>query len=174
MSEYPALDPRSLAPLRVIQGQLGANPAYLDDPDCPYTPELKLFLQNLAPRVVEASAARATRKAPDFLGRQGDKWAILQEEAAALYQELRDFQGELSPEDVAEYMSFFRTATSLLEKIVSINERAVGLKHIHEFQLAVLDAFEQELTPDQRTKVIERLQSKIDADGTNKEEAMVL
>jgi hypothetical protein len=68
-------------------------------------------------------------------------------------------------------MTYFRTATSLLEKIVGINERAVGLKHIHDFQQGVLAIFDDELKADQRTRVMERLRSLIDSELPGQETA---
>jgi hypothetical protein len=158
MPDYPIIDPKSLIPLRIIQAELTKNPEYLDHEDCPYPADLKAFLRVFASLVVPVGARKP------FLGLHGDKWAILESEANKLYDDLRNFSDEIGRGDVAERMSYFRTATSLLEKIVGINERAVGLKHIHDFQQTVLAVFEEELTADQRTRVTERLKSTIDVE----------
>lgn len=157
MRDYPTIPVRALAPLRIVQSELAQNPSYLDDPECPYDEPLKEFLRALA-----ATQDAPVSRAPDFLGQHGDKWSILQQEANELYTSLKEFSLKITDSDVAERMSYYRTATSLLEKIVSINERAVGLKHIHEFQMTVLSVFERELETGQRTKVVDALRAKID------------
>lgn len=161
---FPSIDAKTLVPLRIIQAELAQNPDFLDDPECPYSPELKQFLSLLKPK----NDPKEPEK-PRFLGAQGDKWSILEAEAAKLYDDLRSFSTAIGKEDVAERMSYFRTATSLLEKIVSINERAVGLKHIHDFQQTVLQVMDDVLTPDQRTTVMQRLRATIDAEENTHE-----
>jgi hypothetical protein len=164
MSEYPEIDGRSLTPLHRIKASLVADPAYLTSPECPYPPELAQFLAFLGGNTVE------TKKISVFSGVNGDKWAILEAEAAELYQDLKDFSLEIGKGDVSERMSYFRTATSLLEKIVSINERAVGLKSINDFHQTVLSVFDSELDGDQRTRIMQRLRSSIDGGASTTQE----
>jgi hypothetical protein len=158
MSDFPVIDPKSLTPLRILQAEMAQNPDFLNLPECPYSPELKAFLAIFGPVLGAPEVKKAA-----FFGQNADKWDVLEKEAAQLYQDLKAFSDEIGKDDVAERMSYFRTATSLLEKIVGINERAVGLKHIHDFQQTVLAIFEDELTPDIRTRVMQRLRGVIDA-----------
>lgn len=162
---YPQIDPKMLVPLRIIAAELAENPGYLDDESCPYDPDLKDFLSVFGPQNIKNTPQTGPKSS--FLGSRGDKWAAMEGEAAALYQELKDFGENLSVDDVAERMSYFRTSTSLLEKIISINERAMGLKQIHEFQQTVLDVIENVLTTDQRTKVMGLLKASIDGKETD-------
>lgn len=158
MPDYPSIDPTSLVQFRVIASELDQDQGYLDLPDCPYDDNLKIFLRRLAPNQVESADVQGT----SFLGKHGNKWEVLENESADLYKQLKDFREKLSVGDVAEQMSFFRTATSLLEKIITINERAMGLKHIHEFQEGVLQVIEEVLSTSQRTTVMARLRALID------------
>jgi hypothetical protein len=159
MSEYPAIDPKALTPLRIIQAQLIIDPAYLDAPDCPYSPELCSFLRIFGENRPETTEIR---EKSTFFGENADKWAFLENAAAKLYEEIRGFGDLIGKEDVAERMSWFRTTTALLEKVVLINERAVGLKRVHEFQQLVLDIFDSELPPDLRTRVMDRLRAAVE------------
>lgn len=161
--EYPNLDPRLLAPLRIIQANLALEKGYLDEENCPYSPDLREFLRvftQKAEKTVE-NASEIVKK-PNFLGLSGNKWAALETEVADLYQELKDFSATIKDGDVSERMAYFRTATALLEKIVSINERAMGLKHVSDFHQLVLSIFEAELSVDQRTTIMARLRASID------------
>lgn len=88
----------------------------------------------------------------------GDKWERLEREARKLYRELNESKEKLGDVDHSERMSYFRTATSLLDKLVGLQERAVGLKQISVFQQTVLDILEDVMTADQRTEVMNRLE----------------
>ena len=86
------------------------------------------------------------------------KWDRLDRESRELFEDLKGFRSNLGGiDDAAETMSFFRTATSLLEKLVSLQERAQNLKRVHAFHEAVLSIMEDVLDADQRNAVIERL-----------------
>jgi hypothetical protein len=125
---------------------LEQDPGLLADPDCPYSADTKAFLEGLG----------AKTEVPD--GAPADKWAKLERETGRLYDELKDSKDNLSIEDHAERMSYFRTATSLLDKLVGLQERAVGLKAIGTFHQTVLDIMEDILDPGQRTEVMQRLE----------------
>ena len=58
-------------------------------------------------------------------------------------------------------MAFFRTATNLLEKIVAINERAIGLRQLADFQATIIEVLDHEVPAGDRTRIIELLRSKI-------------
>lgn len=163
MSEYPTINPAALASLHTIAAGLAADPAYLDRPECPYPTTLVDFLRVFGAKsgvLASETAVSATKSV--FSGENGDKWAILEAEAADLYQQLKNFSTEIKVGDVAERMSYFRTATSLLEKIVGINERATGLRSINEFHSTILSIFDGELDGDQRTRIMQRLRHSID------------
>lgn len=121
----------------------------LDDDEAPYSMETKLALLKLLAPVDEVVETPR------------DKWEKLERETQRLYDELKDSKDNLSIEDHAERMSYFRTATSLLDKLVGLQERAVGLKAIGQFHQTVLDIMEDVLDPGQRTEVMERLQKVI-------------
>lgn len=157
MSDYPVIPPKSLIPLRIIQAQLAENAEYLASPECPYDDEIKAFLGVFGGPVAGRMADKS-----GFLGQNGDKWAALEVETANLFDELKNFGKTIKENDVADRMAYFRAATSLLEKIVGINERAMGLKQISEFQREVMEVIDGVLTPNQRDGVMERLRSKLD------------
>lgn len=135
--------------LGLVLQLLEQDPGLLSDPDCPYSADTKEVLASMS---VETGVSEEI---------PADKWAKLERETQRLYDELKDSKDNLSIEDHAERMSYFRTATSLLDKLVGLQERAVGLKAIGTFHQTVLDIMEDVLDPGQRTEVMERLQKVI-------------
>lgn len=145
MPIYPDLNEQ----LSVVFDLIRAENGYLEDPDCPYSAETKAFLT----KFVESD--EISSEEPQ------DKWRKLERETQSLYDELKNSKDNLSIEDHAERMSYFRTATSLLDKLVGLQERAVGLKAIGTFHQTVLDIMEDILDPGQRTEVMQRLETVI-------------
>jgi hypothetical protein len=135
------------------------DPDYLTAPECPYTGDLLLLLSNFGQK-----EAKISGNSP-ILANSGGKWGNLEAEANDLYAQLKAFSAEIRQGDVSERMSYFRTATALLEKIVSINERAVGLKQINEFQEIILNVFDKHLPPEIRTTIMDQLRRGLDQDA---------
>lgn len=154
MRFYPDLSQKTLAPLRVVQEQLRLNPTYLDADECPYDANVKELLKLLAPSSSDSPSS--------FLRRSGSKHQILEDETQALYLEIRDFGQKLKADDVTERMSYYRTRTALLEKLISLTERATSMKAVGQFQEIVLGIFEDMLTPDQRAEAMERLSAALE------------
>jgi hypothetical protein len=148
MAIFPDLN----AELGLALQLLEQDPAFFEDPDAPYSPETRATLKKMV------KEADGPVEAPR------DKWDRLERETQALFDELKDSKDNLSIEDHAERMSYFRTATSLMDKLVGLQERAVGLRAIGLFHQTVLDIMEDILDAGQRTEVMNRLQKIIRGD----------
>jgi len=142
MAIFPDLNDELGLALQLLE----QDPGLLNDPECPYSADTRVVLAGL--QGGKAEVAETPR----------DKWEKLERETGRLYDELKDSKDNLSIEDHAERMSYFRTATSLLDKLVGLQERAVGLKAIGTFHQTVLDIMEDILDPGQRTDVMQRLE----------------
>lgn len=151
---YPEFADNTEFSLVVVIKALEENPNYLNDPECPYNGKLRELLQHLAPR--QATAAPADDG--DFEPRTDDQ---LEREVTKLLDDIKAFGVTLSVGDVTERMSYFRTHTNLLEKLVSMKERMANVKSVATFQAIVLNAIEESLTPDQRTQVMDALHQQI-------------
>lgn len=157
MRHYPDLSSKLMVPLQVIREQLKLDPGYLDAEECPYDAAIKDLLRLMvSPTGVSQGG---------FLNRTGSKQHILEEEAQALYQEIKSFGSKLKADDVSERMTYYRTRTSLLEKLIDMIERAGNMQAVVEFQEIVLAIFEDMLTPEQRAEAMERLSSAIEPQG---------
>jgi hypothetical protein len=155
MNEYPRITDDMLMPFQVVMRHLKADPKYLEHSDCPYSSKIKQFLTKRA-----VDLAEIEEKSSIFDGNDS-KFDVIEAESAALYQKLKTFGANLNETDVSEQGQYFRVATSLLEKIVSINERAANLRNTQQFQSAILTVIEDTLDPTQRTAVMDRLRTLI-------------
>lgn len=154
---YPKIAPGSGWQIETILKNAAQDPYYLED--SPYEGEDLLALQRMSASDITLAVAE---EEPIF---EGNKWDRLERESNNLYAELVGFKDNLDERDNAERMSYFRTATSLLEKIVGIQERAANLKKINQFHDAVLSAMEDLLEGEQRTAVLNRLQAAINPEA---------
>lgn len=149
---FPPLPENAVFALDVILKRLAEDPYLLEEPDCPYTAEEKAFLSKF---VAEVSAIEEADE------ETGNKWDRLERESNALFKALTETGQALDMKDHTEKMAYFRTATSLLDKIVSIQERTANLRSIHKFHEMVLAIMEDTLDAGQRTTVMDRLQQSI-------------
>lgn len=129
--------------------QLAAqDPGYLDDEDCPYSDEM-------------IEAIRGARPVASEIEDVDPESVDLEAESLRLFLELREHKDNLTIDDHAEKMAYFRTSTSLLEKLVTLRERAQNVKAVSVFMSTVMNAMDEFLEPGQITKVRERLQEKL-------------
>jgi len=154
-----------------IAGQFGLmlmiakdKPDYFDAPNCPYPDALKTLLKELtAPKPVAPPAIVSVDPVlPE------DKWVTLEREAKKVFDDLKASYPDIQVQDVAERMSFFRTATSLLEKLVGLQERAVGLKQMSEFQNTIIQFLDEICDNNQKTILMERIKALQLSEGANR------
>lgn len=146
---YPQLDTRSIKLLPTMKALAAEHPSYWLT--APYGGDVQVILEDLLkPQVVVHEAA------PSAQVDGQSEWEFLYAESKSLYTKLKN-AGEVNME-ANEKMAFFRTATSLMEKLLSMQERANNLKQVSDFYQIVLDIMESELNGDQRTRVMQRLE----------------
>lgn len=151
---YPEIDVGLMLPLKVALGSMANDPLWLERAECPYDEETreelgKLFLAFRAKSEVASAAV-------EFVA-SGDKWGDLENELTALFTELRTYSNNIPDGDAKEKMAYFRTATSLLDKITGLAERAHNVRSVSQFTSKVISIFDDILSPEQRTLAIERL-----------------
>lgn len=141
---YPPLHERAVWAIEIILKAAAEDPEYLED--SPYSENDVRFLRELTGEVLL-----------DETDDEGVAWDDLETQTKRLYRDLMREQNNLNVKDNAEKMSFFRTATQLLDKLVGIQERAANLKQIHAFHDTVMRVMDDILDAGQRTKVQEML-----------------
>jgi hypothetical protein len=148
MSDYfypPQLTPDVVWALKSLKNQIQENPDILDSTDCTYAEEDRVFLAELLGGVL------VHVEAGDVVDED------IEQETLRLYEELKTFGKGLDPDDNSERNTYFRLSVSLLEKLLTLQERAVGIKQFKEFKEAVITILEDQLDPSQRTEFIEKL-----------------
>lgn len=159
---YPKIDPESVRNIKIAAALAKEHPSYFLESDYPASVE-ELIKQVVGAKTTGKSDGLRGEYQDDVFsiqkaGEKDTKWDTLIRESEDLYNKLKRAGTGLTEGDE---MSYFRTATSLLEKIVSLQERAMGLKQVHEFQQKVLEIMENSLSPTQRTQVMEELKNAI-------------
>lgn len=113
----------------------------------------------------ETKLKRAFREIDEKLERKPVEEMSIEEQLDMLYRDLIDQRDRLGDATSAEKMAYFRTATSLLERILGLKERAAGLRRIKQFQDIVIKLMDDVLTPDQRTKFMDELRAVATEEG---------
>lgn len=151
---YPTLDPQTMKNISVIQKLAAEHPSYWLT--APYSGEIQLQLEGMFFRK-KASEKADKEEAELPINDDRESWQFLYEESRNLYINLKN--AKPTGDDPAAQMGYFRTATSLLEKLLSMSERANNLKQVSDFYALVMDIMEGVMSPTQRTEVMERLQA---------------
>lgn len=141
MSSAPPLDDKSHWFLQIIIRGLASDPQYLDAAD--YPEEIKNFLTS------RMSQARLTEADLEDLD--------MPAEVLTLYTDLKNQRMSFPANDAAEKMAYFRVATTLLEKLINLMERAKNIRQVSQFYALVLSQMEEFLEPAQITKFRARL-----------------
>lgn len=161
---YPKIAVGSVFDLEMILRAAAENPDYLDE--SPYPSDEVAIMRRLtgltpvwmqSPRDAGLDGARDTEE----VGEPLDKWEKLEFQTKRLFDALLAEQQNLDVKDNSEKMAFFRTATSLLDKMVGIQERAANLRQIHKFHDTVLRVMENVLDAGQRTEAMDQLREAI-------------
>jgi hypothetical protein len=140
--------------------------AYLTDPGCPYSPEFTGIISLAARGKTEQDHPRSPPP-PMILITEELIDSNLDVDLYSVFSELKNYGKTIGDSDQTERMAYFRVATSLLERLVSARERALGVKQIRSFQDTVLAIMEEVLSPAQRTDVMDRLRSALARQSTD-------
>ena len=79
-------------------------------------------------------------------------------ESTRLFQNLKTFMNDTSKMETSEKAQIFRTATALLEKLLTIKEKSSGIQKYEEFKALVMNTLDRHLTPVQITNFIEQVE----------------
>lgn len=148
---YPEIPEGAVWALGIVKQHLIENPDYLSAPECPYNSEVLKFFGAGMPMVTTELVADGDGEVEEVHDLEG--------ETSRLYTELKAFGIALQSGDTSEKNTYFRLSVSLLEKLLDLKERTIGVKQVTEFTNTVLTIMEDELTPDIRTKIVHRLKT---------------
>lgn len=155
MTSYPPLSSDRLLPLRLIAQRLQDDPNYLDKPACPYTGEVKVWLKSVFARRDEVRAVAVVCEAVDLSTECA--WTDVARQARQLYAELDVVKAAVGQGDTSERIQLAKAQAGLLERLISVGEKAIGLKQNAEFQRIMLGVVDDLLNDEQRVEMMKRL-----------------
>ena len=156
---YPAL-PQSLGlMLEAVRQQLESDPGYLVDPACPYPEQLRDLLRRLVtrPEPGEPGMEDLIFRAGQTEGEQADS---LIEEVQNAINSMKRLQRDIdASDDVGDRLAFLKNYGALMDRFLSLKEKANGIKQMYDFQRLVIGVMEQVLDKDGRLDFKERLKA---------------
>lgn len=145
---YPTIPESWVLPLRAALTQMAANPGYLDNVDCPFSPSLKGLLRELsAPGAAGPSDYEAAT----------DKNEYIELEIGRVITDLNLLQAGLGKADHTEKLAVAKARTGLIEKLISSRERIANVREMNQFVSRVMQFLDDLCTPDQITDLKNRL-----------------
>lgn len=154
---YPDVSVQQMRLVEVMRRLHKEHPDYFLNPACPYPIEIERYFRAWFDAPLGTTEVTEDVRAERLTGE--DKWDALYREVVELYASLKN--AKPSGGDSAESMAYFRTATGLLDKLVSHQERCLGIKQVQEFHTAVMEVMESVLSEDQRNTVMAQLKEAI-------------
>lgn len=155
---YPDVSVQALKMIEVMRlSFLEAPTTYFED--SPYPREVAQFFRSWFETPIIEGDLNLGQSAQALAGE--DRHEALYIEVVALYSQLK--AAKPTNADAAEAMAYFRTVTQLQERLLGYQERALGIKQLHEFHSVVMDIMENTLTEEQREVAMGRLKDAIKA-----------
>lgn len=156
-AHYPEITASKLLPFRIVIDALTEDPGYLDDPDCPYSPDVRDFLKRFIAADLPLAVPAATRvqSVDDLINISGS-------EIVKLYNDVTTVEtggDKLTP---SEKLQLFKTRQTLLDRIVTLGERSAGLKQVNVFRKLLLDFIDDNFTASQREALMEQIRRQVD------------
>lgn len=157
-SHYPPIPATLTTQLEAVALFMENDPSYLMNPDCPYPEKLKGFLRKLVGPVLTAEdIAEGSVFTPDQdTGQQLDSFmAEVQSTINSMKNLASDMTGNTV--DIGDKMTFLKNYAPLLERFLSMQEKAGGLKQMFDFQAVVTSVMDEVLDKDGRLDFKNRL-----------------
>lgn len=142
---YPKLDEKTME----LVGKIYENdPNYFMDPKCPYSSGVKDIYQKMAKHNDFDSHNKDLKSSDGLL----EEINLLASQLKQYWQEIQSGQGTTP----ADKNTYFRLATTLLEKMIDMKERVHNIKEFEQFINVVLDVLDKELDTEARNRVLDR------------------
>lgn len=155
-AHYPPLPSTLTTQLEAVALFMENDPSYLLNPACPYPDKLKALLKKLIGPVLteEDLAEGSVFKAGQDGGEQIDSFMA---EVQATINSMKTLAAEMATSDISDRMTFLKNYAPLLERFLSMKEKAAGLKQMFDFQAVVTSVMDEVLDKDGRLDFKNRL-----------------
>ena len=170
---YPKLDLGSLASIMVIRQQTEMFEDYFENKACPYDEDTKRQLQKLfavieVEKIVEKVIEREIKvEVEKPTGQRGPKVkmktsGVSLEEVSKEIQDIREELKTLKTDsvglDTGDRIQIIKTRATLVEKLVSMDEKVNNLKRLSTFQSVTMGILDDLMEEEQRKQVIKRIE----------------
>ena len=149
---YPKIDEENV---KLILQLIEQEADYLSSHACPYSDMVKnLFKPNGS-----MGAFNMTELDIEELSSEDGMLT----EIMTIYGHLKQFGESMRSSDTAsEKNTYFKLSATLLEKLINMKEKVINIQKMSAFSDTVLQIMEDELEPDTRTRIIEKLKKALD------------
>jgi len=144
---YPPLPEGFVYAAKIIAGNCRQDTDYLGE-ECPWSPDV---IEGVKAAFVSVGASTPATAVLDPCSLD------LGMEAMNLYAELSKLEAETGKFDVKDRIQVAKARAALLEKLLSLQEKATNIRSIREFQETIVQFMEQVLTEDQRLDFLTRV-----------------
>lgn len=144
MITFPTITDATLVPFRALQVQLADDPLLFKRSDCPYPTHISAFLLDILDK--------KERRVSEYSDND------LIQETIDLYDEVKRAGMSSGSVDPKDKMSILKTSADLLNKLVTLRERAMNVRDMSDFQRKVVECLEAVVTPAQRSEFLEKME----------------
>lgn len=166
---YPPIDEATIRMLPVLAKQIQAEGSVNYLQGSPYKPEICEILRQHLLEKNGPGGSGSIGPANPLAGNGGSEEDLayvekllasggVERELASLYGKLSRFGDGLTAEDTSEMASFFRVSTSLMTKIVELQEKASGISQFIAFKNRVMGLLSDVMSVDQRNIFMEAIE----------------
>lgn len=153
MSHYPKLPPDLGLTLNLISSLAAADPDYFGR-QCPYAPETIAALRKLIGG--ETGDAASGENLFAGLDEEGEL-LVFDEQIQKVLSDLDQMGKMVGGMEPNERLAYYKTKTTLVEKLIALREKTNGLRELNEFRTTLLRFIEETCTKSQVAALKERL-----------------
>lgn len=146
---FPNMTPSAIKSIVELSKFLNGEVKALDHASCKYPAELK--------RAIRAMAK--LKETPQVIQAETMGEIDIAAESRNLYHSLKTTLNAVDKMETNEKVQIFRTATALMEKLLTLQEKAVALEHFTQFKELVMNTLERYLSPVQISEFVSELEA---------------
>lgn len=176
---FPRITPAAEKSLNDIAAILQENPEALKSPECKYSPKLTHALNTImvvgATRNIGVDLNEEIQKLHKqhvtLHGNPHDPTSSqamtevelsaevdLAVETRTMYNEMKKLFATISGLESKEKTDLIKTSSNLLEKLINLQEKAIGINQFNQFKNFIVDSMDKYLTPVQKTEFVEGIE----------------
>lgn len=171
---YPRFTPRAIELVGELSSLLAKDPEALKRPECNFPQNLRHHINQImlvgALRNTDPSELEHLVKPENNPNTETeidlDVDVDIETESRHLYNQMKTTMKTISNMDTGEKVQLFRVATQLLEKLLSLQEKAVGVEQFSQFKTYIMRSMDRYLTPVQKSEFVSEIEAILTKNST--------